>query len=141
MRLFATCVPFKAVYSSIPAPRVASNRSAVCHRPQKQYRLKVEKTINFQLPNMKRSKFTETQIVKALKEHENGRKAEEISRELSISTATFYKWKERYGGLEASDLKKMKDLEAENSKLKRMFAELSLDHHALKEILSKKNWG
>ena len=90
---------------------------------------------------MKRSKFTETQIVKALKEHENGRKAEEISRELSISTATFYKWKERYGGLEASDLKKMKDLEAENSKLKRMFAELSLGHHAVKEILSKKNWG
>ena len=90
---------------------------------------------------MKRSKFTEAQIVKALKEHENGRKAEEISRELAISTATFYKWKERYGGLEASDLKKIKDLEVENSKLKRMFAELSLDHHALKEILSKKSWG
>ena len=90
---------------------------------------------------MKRSHFTETQIVKALKEHENGRKVEEISRELGISNATFYKWKERYGGLEASDLKRMKELEQENSKLKRMFAELSLDHHALKEILSKKNWG
>jgi putative transposase len=90
---------------------------------------------------MKTSKFTETQIVKALKEHENGRKADEISRELGISSATFYKWKEKYGGLEASDLKRMKDLEQENSKLKRMFAELSMDHHALKEILSKKNWG
>ena len=90
---------------------------------------------------MKKSKFTEAQIVKALKEHENGRKAEEISRELGISTATFYKLKERYGGLEVSDLKKMKDLEQEKSKLKRMFAELSLDYHALKEILSKKNWG
>ena len=90
---------------------------------------------------MKQSKFTETQIVKALKEHENGRKVDEISRELGISNATFYKWKERYGGLEASDLKRLKDLEQENSKLKRMFAELSLDHHALKEILSKKNWG
>ena len=90
---------------------------------------------------MKQSKFTETQIVKALKEHENGRKVDEISRELGISIATFYKWKERYGGLEASDLKRLKDLEQENSKLKRMFAELSLDHHALKEILSKKNWG
>jgi len=87
---------------------------------------------------MKRSKFTETQIVKALKEHGNGRKAEEISLELGISTATFYKWKERYGGLEVSELKKMKDLEQENSNLKRMFAELSQDHHALKEILSKK---
>lgn len=90
---------------------------------------------------MKTSKFTETQIVKALKEHENGRKADEISRELGISSATFYKWKEKYGGLEASDLKRLKDLEQENSKLKRMFAELSMDHHALKEILSKKNWG
>ena len=90
---------------------------------------------------MKTSKFTETQIVNALKEHDNGRKADDISRELGISNATFYKWKERYGGLEASDLKRLKDLEHENSKLKRMFAELSLDHHALKEILSKKNWG
>ena len=90
---------------------------------------------------MKQSKFTETQIVKALKEHENGRKVDELSRELGISNATFYKWKEKYGGLEASDLKRLKDLEHENSKLKRMFAELSLDHHALKEIMSKKNWG
>jgi putative transposase len=90
---------------------------------------------------MKTSKFTETQIVNALKEHDNGRKADDISRELGISNATFYKWKERYGSLEASDLKRLKDLEQENSKLKRMFAELSLDHHALKSILSKKNWG
>lgn len=90
---------------------------------------------------MNRSKFTESQIVKALKEHENGRKVEEITRELGITSASFYKWKERYGGMEASDLKRLKDLQEENSKLKRMFADLSLDHTALKEILSKKGWG
>jgi len=60
---------------------------------------------------------------------------------LGISPASFYKWKERYGGMEASDLKRLKDLQEENSKLKRMFADLSLDHLALKEILSKKGWG
>ena len=90
---------------------------------------------------MKKSKFTEVQIVNALKEHENGRKAEEISRELGITPASFYKWRERYGGMEASDLKRLKDLQEENSKLKRMFADLSLDHLALKEIVSKKGWG
>lgn len=90
---------------------------------------------------MKRSKFTEAQIVKALKEHENGRKVEEITRELGITPASFYKWKERYGGMDASDLKRLKDLQEENSKLKRMFADLSLDHLALKEIVSKKGWG
>ena len=90
---------------------------------------------------MNRSKFTESQIVKALKEHENGRKVEEISRELGITSASFYKWKERYGGMEASDLKRLKDLQEENSKLKRMFADLSLDHTTLKEILSKRGWG
>lgn len=90
---------------------------------------------------MKRSKFTESQIVKALKEHENGRKVDDISRELGISPASFYKWKERYGGMDASDLKRLKELLEENSKLKRMFADLSLDHSALKEIVSKKGWG
>jgi putative transposase len=90
---------------------------------------------------MKRSKFTEAQIVKALKEHENGRKVEEIAREMGITPASFYKWKERYGGMEASDLKRLKELQEENSKLKRMFADLSLDHTVLKEILSKKGWG
>lgn len=90
---------------------------------------------------MKKSKFTESQIVKALKENENGRKADEISREIGISTATFYKWRERYGGMEASDLKRLKELEEENTRLKRMYANLSLDHFALKEIMSKKDWG
>ena len=87
---------------------------------------------------MKKTKFTETQIIKAIKEHENGRNAQELCRELGITTAAFYKWRQRYGGLEVKDLKKMKELEEENSRLKRMFAELSLVHHALKDAVEKK---
>ena len=87
---------------------------------------------------MKKSKFTETQIVKAINEHEAGRKAEDICRELSITTATFYKWRQRYGGMEASEVKKMKDLQEENARLKKMFADLSLVHDALKDAVAKK---
>lgn len=87
---------------------------------------------------MKKSKFTETQIVKAINEHEAGRKAEDICREMGITTATFYKWRQRYGGMEASEVKKMKDLQEENSRLKKMFADLSLVHEALKDAVAKK---
>jgi len=87
---------------------------------------------------MKKSKFTETQIVKAIKEHESGRKVEDICRELGVSTVSFYKWKQRYGGLEVQDLKRLKELEEENSKLKKMFANLSLVHEALKDAVEKK---
>jgi putative transposase len=87
---------------------------------------------------MKHSKFTETQIVKAIKEHQNGRDAKDLCRELGISTASFYKWRQRYGGMEVNELKRVKELEAENSRLKRMYAELSLVHYALKDIVEKK---
>lgn len=87
---------------------------------------------------MKKSKFTEVQIVKAVKEHEAGRKAEDLCRELGITTATFYKWRQRYGGMEANEVKKMKDLQEENARLKKMFADLSLVHEALKDAVSKK---
>jgi putative transposase len=87
---------------------------------------------------MKKTRFTETQIVKAIKEHDGGKDAKEICRELGISTASFYKWRQRYGGMEVSELKRVKDLEAENSRLKRMYAELSLVHHALKDVIEKK---
>jgi putative transposase len=87
---------------------------------------------------MKKSKFTETQIVKALKEYENGRSSEDICRELSINRATFYNWKKKYGGMDASHLKRLKELEEENRKLKTMYADLSLDHRILKEIIEKK---
>ena len=86
---------------------------------------------------MKKSKFTETQIIKAIKEHEAGRKAEDICRELGISTVSFYKWKQRYGGLEVQDLKRLKELEEENSRLKKMISNLSLVHEALKDAVEK----
>lgn len=87
---------------------------------------------------MRKSEFTETQIVKAIKEHEAGRKAEEICRELGITTAAFYKWRQRYGGMEASDVKRLKELEEENARLKKMYANLSLVHEALKDAVAKK---
>lgn len=87
---------------------------------------------------MKRSKFTESQIIKAIKEHENGRETKEICRELGISAATFYNWRSRYGGMEVSELKKYKELEAEHNRLKKMYAELSLLHHAFKDAVEKK---
>jgi putative transposase len=87
---------------------------------------------------MKKSNFTETQIVKAIQEHESGRKAEDICREMGVSRAAFYKWRQRYGGMEASDVKRLKDLEEENARLKRMYANLSLVHEALKDAVAKK---
>jgi putative transposase len=90
---------------------------------------------------MKKTRFTESQIVNALKEHEAGRKADDICRELGISSTAFYKWRSKYGGLDVSDLKRLKELEEENFRLKRMYADLSLDHQILKDVFSKKGWG
>ena len=87
---------------------------------------------------MKKSQFTETQIVKAIHEHEKGRKAEGLCRELGISTVTFYKWRQRYGGMDVAELKRVKELEEENNKLKKMYANLSLVHEALKDAVAKK---
>ena len=87
---------------------------------------------------MKKTRFTETQIVKAIQEHEGGRKAEDICRELGITSAAFYKWLQRYGGLEVAELKRLKELEEENSRLKRMYAEISMENHAMKDLIAKK---
>lgn len=87
---------------------------------------------------MKKSRYTETQIVKILKEVEAGRLVKEVCREYGISDATYYNWKAKYGGMEASDIKKLKELEEENRRLKTMFAELSLEHKILKDIVEKK---
>jgi len=87
---------------------------------------------------MKQSKFSESQIIKALKENESGRSVEEISRELGINKGTFYNWRKKYGGMEVSHLKRLKELEDENRKLKRMFADVSLDLQMAKDVLSKK---
>lgn len=87
---------------------------------------------------MKRSRFSESQIIKALKEQEQGRSVQEISRSLGIDKSTFYYWRKKYGGMEVSHLKRLKELEEENLKLKQMYADVSLDNSMLKDILSKK---
>ena len=86
---------------------------------------------------MKRSKFTEAQIVGILKLAEQGAKVADICREHGISSATYYQWKSKYGGLEASDLKRLRDIEAENAKLKKMYTELALENAAIKDLLGK----
>ncbi len=89
---------------------------------------------------MRKSKFTEHQIVSILKQHEAGVKVADLCREHGISNATFYQWKAKYGGLDASQLKQLKELQEENSRLKRMYADLSMVHDALKQVVEKK-WG
>jgi len=87
---------------------------------------------------MKKTRFTETQIVGVLKEVESGLKVDEICRKHGISPGTYYNWKSKYGGMEASDVKKLKEVQEENAKLKRMFADLSLENYAIKDLLEKK---
>jgi len=87
---------------------------------------------------MKKTRYSESQIVKALREVEGGRNVKDMCREYGISEATYYNWKSKYGGMEASDIKRLKELEEENRRLKQMYAELSLDHTILKDIVAKK---
>ncbi len=87
---------------------------------------------------MRKSRFTESQILKILKEVEGGRKVADVCREHGVSQATYYSWKSKYGGMEASDIRRLKELEEENQKLKRMFANLSLENEALKDVIAKK---
>ena len=87
---------------------------------------------------MRKSRFTETQIVKILKEVEGGRQVKEFCREYGVSDATYYNWKSKYGGMEASDIRRLKEMEDESRRLKQMFADLSLKHEALKDIVEKK---
>jgi len=87
---------------------------------------------------MEKSHFTETQIVAALKEADTGMKVTDVCRKRSFSEATYYKWKSKYGGFDASELKRIRELEAENAKLKRMYAEMAMVNDALKELIEKK---
>jgi len=86
---------------------------------------------------MKRSRFTEEQIIGILKEHQAGLGAKELCRKHGVSDATFYKWRAKFGGMEVSDAKKLKALEAENAKLKKLLAEQVMDVSTLKEMLGK----
>jgi putative transposase len=87
---------------------------------------------------MKKTRYTESQIIKVLNEVEGGRLVKDVCREYGISDATYYNWKSKYGGMTASDIKKLKELEDENRRLKRMYADLSLQHEALKDVIEKK---
>ncbi len=87
---------------------------------------------------MKRSKFTEEQIAFALKQAETGVPVAEVIRKMGITEQTFYRWRRKYGGLGPSELKRLKQLEEENRRLKQMVADLSLDKHMLQDVLSKK---
>jgi putative transposase len=89
---------------------------------------------------MRKSKFNETQIINILKEADAGMKIEELCRKHGISSPTFYNWKSKYSGMEASDVKRLRELEEENLKLKKLFAEVSLENHAMKELFAKKGW-
>jgi putative transposase len=87
---------------------------------------------------MKKSKFSESQIVAVLKEADAGMLVKDLCRKHGISAPTYYSWKSKYGGMEASDLRRTKELESENSKLKRMYADLALENAAMKELITKK---
>jgi len=87
---------------------------------------------------VRKSRFKESEIVRVLKEVEGGRNVKDVCRELGISEATYYNWKTKYGGMEASDIRRLKELEEENRKLKQMYADLSLENRALKDIIEKK---
>ena len=87
---------------------------------------------------MRKSKFTEHQIITILKAVEAGRKVKDVCREHGVSEPTYYNWKSKYGGMEAADIRRLKELEEENRRLKQMYADLSLENRALKDVIEKK---
>ena len=87
---------------------------------------------------MKKQRFTEEQILRVLKENAAGKKVVDICRELGISDVTFYKWRNKYQGMQTKELKRLRELEAENAKLKRIVADLNLENFALKDLIEKK---
>jgi putative transposase len=91
-------------------------------------------------PKMKKGRFTPEQIIGVLKQHEAGRKVQELAREIGVSEATIYTWKSKYGGMDVSEAQRLKSLEDENRRLKQLVADLSLDKEALKGIVRKNGW-
>lgn len=88
---------------------------------------------------MKKSRFTESQIVAVLKEGEAGLPVADLCRKHGVSNATYYKWKSKYSGVQVSELHRLRELEAENAKLKRMYADLALENAAIKDVLNRKS--
>lgn len=87
---------------------------------------------------MKKTRYTEEQIISAIKQHESGVKVEDICRQLNISNGTFYNWRSKFAGMEVSEAKRLRELESENNKLKKLLAEKLLENEAMKDVLSKK---
>jgi len=87
---------------------------------------------------MKRKRYSESQIIKIIKEAESGVAVTDLSRKYGFSSSAYYRWKAKYGGMDGSAMRRLKELEEENSRLKKMYAELSLEHQVLKEIVEKK---
>jgi putative transposase len=90
---------------------------------------------------MRTSRFTESQIVAILKEADSGVPIKDVVRSHGISVPTYYKWKSRYGGMDVAELARVRELEQENAKLKRMYADLALENAAIKDLIAKKQWG
>lgn len=90
---------------------------------------------------MRTSRFTESQIVAILKEADSGIPIKDVVRNHGISVPTYYKWKSRYGGMDVAELARVRELEQENAKLKRMYADLALENAAIKDLIAKKQWG
>jgi len=91
-----------------------------------------------EIPGMKQKRFTEEQIIKALKEVDGGAEVRDVCRRLGVSEQSFYRWRRKYGGLEVSEAKRLRELETENGRLKRMVADLMLDNQILRDVNSKK---
>lgn len=89
---------------------------------------------------MKKGRFSEEQIIGVLKQHEAGRKVQDLAREIGVSEATIYTWKSKYGGMEVSEAQRLKRLEEENRRLKHLVADLSLDKEVLKAVIQKNGW-
>jgi putative transposase len=89
---------------------------------------------------MKKGRFTEEQIIGVLKQHEAGRKVQELAREIGVSDATIYTWKSKYGGMEVNEAQRLRSLEDENRRLKHLVADLSLDKEVLKAVVRKNGW-